>query len=69
MRTFRYNYNGLEVLIDVVAEGDVIASGRFPTPAGARDYYRKDLDYSLEQKNLSALTDEEAAACLALIVD
>lgn len=69
MRTFRYNYNGLEVFLDVVAEGDVVASGRFPTPAGAKDFYRKDLDYLLAQKNLPTLTDEEAAACLALIVD
>jgi hypothetical protein len=70
MRTFRYNFNGLEVFIDVVSEaGDVVANGRFPTPAGARDFYRNDLDYSLSQNGLPPLTDEEAAACLALIVD
>lgn len=70
MRTFRYNFNGLEVFIDVVSEnGEIIANGRFPTPAGARDFYRSDLDYSLTQKGLPVLTNEEAHACLALIVD
>ena len=70
MRTFRYNYNSFEVFIDVISEsGEVIANGRFPTVAGAREYYRKDIDYSLAQNSLPALTDEEAASCLALIVD
>lgn len=69
MREFRYNFNGFEVFIDVVVEGDVVVTGRFPTPAGAKEFYRKDLDYFLTKKNLSPLTDEEASACLALIVD
>lgn len=70
MRTFRYNFNGSEVFIDVLSEsGQVIANGRFPTPAGARKFYRKDIDFSLSQNNLPALTDSEAEDCLTLIVD
>jgi transcriptional regulator of NAD metabolism len=70
MRTFRYNFDGLEVFIDVISEeGETIANGRFPTPAGAKEYYRKDLDYLLSQKNLPVLTDEEASVCFALIID
>jgi hypothetical protein len=70
MRTFRYNFNGSEVFIDVLSESEqVVANGKFPTPAGARAFYRSDLDYDLTQKGHAVLTDEEAAACLALIID
>ena len=64
MRTFNYNYNGQEVTINLVENGETIAAINFPTLDAAKDEMvaNRSFEWALGKENIPLLTDEELTA-------
>ncbi len=70
MRNFEYDFNGSEVIIKIFLEnGSHICDAKFPTPAAAKEYAVKDVNWHFSNNSQPPLTESEQTNLVNLVLE